>query len=40
MVKGLTIVKAKQYLKDVLNHKRCVPYLKYFGGIGRTGQAA
>lgn len=39
-VKGLTIAKAKQYLKDVLAHKRCVPYTKYFGGIGRTGQAA
>lgn len=39
-VKGLTIAKAKQYLKDVLAHKRCVPYTTYFGGIGRTGQAA
>jgi large subunit ribosomal protein L17e len=39
-VKGLTIAKAKQYLKDVLAHRRCVPYTTYFGGIGRTGQAA
>jgi large subunit ribosomal protein L17e len=39
-IKGLTIPKAKQYLKDVLAHRRCVPYLKHFGGIGRTGQAA
>lgn len=39
-VKGLTIPKAKQYLKDVLAQRRCIPYLKYFGGIGRTGQAA
>jgi len=22
-----------------LAHRRCVPYLNYFGGIGRTGQA-
>ena len=38
-IKGLSIPKAKQYLKDVLAHRRCVPYLNYFGGIGRTGQA-
>ena len=36
----MTIPKAKQYLKDVLAHRRCVPYLKHFGGIGITGQAA
>lgn len=39
-VQGLTIPKAQQYLKDVLAHRRCVPYTKYYGGIGRTGQAA
>jgi len=39
-VKGLTIAKAKQYLKDVLRHRRCIPYTKHYGGIGRTGQAA
>ena len=39
-IKGLTIAKAKQYLKDVLAHRRCVPYTKHFRGIGRTGQAA
>lgn len=39
-IKGLTLAKAKQYLKDVLAHRRCVPYTKHFGGIGRTGQAA
>lgn len=39
-VKGLTIAKAKQYLKDVLAHRRCVPYTKHYGGVGRTGQAA
>lgn len=38
-VKGLTIPKAKAYLKDVLAQRRCVPYTKYYGGIGRTGQA-
>ena len=39
-VKGLTITKARQYLKDVLAHRRCIPYTKHYGGIGRTGQAA
>ena len=39
-IKGLTIPKAKQYLKDVLAHRRCVPYTKHFRGIGRTGQAS
>lgn len=38
-VKGLTLAKAKAYLKDVLAQRRCVPYTKYYGGIGRTGQA-
>ncbi len=35
----MTIVKAKQYLNAVLAHKRCIPYRKHYGGIGRTGQA-
>ncbi len=39
-IKGLSIAKAKQYLKDVLRHRRCIPYTKHYGGIGRTGQAA
>jgi large subunit ribosomal protein L17e len=29
---------AKKYLTDVLDHKRCVPYYKFSGGVGRTGQ--
>jgi large subunit ribosomal protein L17e len=24
----------------VLAHRRCIPYTKHYGGIGRTGQAA
>ena len=27
------------YLKDVLAQRRCVPFTRYYGGIGRTGQA-
>ena len=35
----MSIIKAKAYLKDVLAQRRCVPYTRYYGGIGRTGQA-
>lgn len=35
----MSVTKAKAYLKDVLAHKRCVPFTKHYGGIGRTGQA-
>ena len=38
-VKGMTIAKAKAYLKDVLAQRRCIPFTRYYGGIGRTGQA-
>jgi large subunit ribosomal protein L17e len=38
-VKGMSITKAKAYLKDVLAQRRCIPYTRYYGGIGRTGQA-
>ena len=38
-VRGMPLLKAVQYLKDVLAHKRCVPYVKYNGAVGRTGQA-
>lgn len=31
--------RAIQYYKDVLAHRRCVPYLKHNGHVGRTGQA-
>ena len=39
-IRGMTIANAKRYLNDVLAQKRCVPYTKYYGGIGRTGQAS
>lgn len=38
-VKGMSIDKAQAYLKDVLAQRRCVPFTRYYGGIGRTGQA-
>jgi large subunit ribosomal protein L17e len=36
----MSIINAKKYLNDVLAHKKCIPYTKYYGGIGRTGQAS
>ena len=35
----MLIKKAEAYLKEVLEHKRCIPYTKYDGSMGRTGQA-
>ncbi len=39
-IRGMTVSNAKKYLNEVLAQRRCIPYTKYFGGIGRTGQAA
>jgi large subunit ribosomal protein L17e len=39
-IRGMTISNAKKYLNDVLAQRRCIPYTKYYGGIGRTGQAS
>ena len=38
-IKGMLIKKAEAYLKEVLDHKKCIPYTKYDGSMGRTGQA-
>ena len=38
-IKGMLLKKAEQYLKEVLDHKKCIPYTKYDGSMGRTGQA-
>ena len=38
-IKGMLLKKAEQYLKEVLEHKKCIPYTKYDGSMGRTGQA-
>ena len=35
----MTIPQAQKYLKDVLAHKRCIPFTKYTGGCGRKAQA-
>eukprot|EP00210_Caulerpa_lentillifera_P000943 g913.t1 len=38
-IKGLSLEKAKEYLEAVLEHKRCIPFRRYCGGVGRTPQA-
>lgn len=38
-IKGLSLDKARRYLCDVLEHKRCVPFRRFNGHVGRTAQA-
>merc|ERR1719199_2004430 len=38
-LKKLQLQAAKQYLEDVLEHKRAVPFRPFCGGVGRTAQA-
>ena len=37
--KGMTIPKAIAYMEDVIAHRRCIPYRRFNGSIGRTAQA-
>merc|ERR1712160_156892 len=36
---GMTLRTAQTYLEDVCEKKRCIPFRKYTGCIGRTAQA-
>merc|ERR1719254_417837 len=38
-IKGMSLRTAQQYLEDVCEKKRCIPFRKYKGCIGRTPQA-
>merc|ERR1719293_79854 len=38
-IKGMGLRQAQQYLEDVCAKKRCIPFRKYKGCIGRTPQA-
>jgi large subunit ribosomal protein L17e len=38
-VAGMNLQKAFAYLEAVKEHKRCIPFRRYAGGTGRTGQA-
>jgi large subunit ribosomal protein L17e len=35
----MLIKNAQSYLRQVLNHERCIPFRRYAGATGRTGQA-
>ncbi|CRH01577.1 60S ribosomal protein L17, putative [Plasmodium relictum] len=38
-IRRMKLLEAKKYLNDVIEKKRCVPFRKYNGGVGRTNQA-
>eukprot|EP00930_Biecheleria_cincta_P095321 TRINITY_DN87299_c0_g1_i1.p2 TRINITY_DN87299_c0_g1~~TRINITY_DN87299_c0_g1_i1.p2 ORF type:complete len:187 (-),score=43.57 TRINITY_DN87299_c0_g1_i1:89-649(-) len=38
-IKGMSLKTAQQYLQDVCEKKRCIPFRKYTGCCGRTAQA-
>jgi len=38
-VRGMNVNKAIKYLEAVMDHKRCIPFLRFNGGVGRTAQA-
>lgn len=35
----MTLRRAQRFLKNVTEHKECVPFRRYNGGVGRTAQA-
>jgi len=37
---GMNLKKAFAYLEDVKQQKRCIPFRRFAGGTGRTGQAS
>merc|ERR1739848_924692 len=38
-IKKMGLIQAKQYLEDVLAHKRVIVFRRFCGGVGRTAQA-
>lgn len=38
-VAGMKLSKAYAYLSDVQEHKQCIPFRRFDGSMGRTGQA-
>jgi hypothetical protein len=35
----MELAKAKKYLEAVIAHERCIPFTRFTGHVGRTGQA-
>jgi ribosomal protein L22 len=38
-IHGMSLAKAKSYLEDVIEHKRCIVFRRFCGGVGRTALA-
>ncbi|XP_012533678.1 60S ribosomal protein L17 [Monomorium pharaonis] len=38
-IKCMTLRRAQKYLKNVIEHKECVPFRRFNGGVGRCAQA-
>lgn len=38
-IRGKDLIKAREYLEAVLDHKRAIPFTRFNGGVGRTSQA-
>lgn len=38
-IKGMVVDQAIKFLKDVIDKKTCIPFRRFNGGVGRTGQA-
>ena len=38
-IKGMLLTKAEEYLNDVLEHKRCIPYSRFDHSVGRCSAA-
>ena len=36
MMKGKTIEQVRAYFNQVLAHKRCIPFMRFNGAVGRT----
>lgn len=38
-IKGMGLKRARVFLQDVIDHKQCVAFRRFNGGVGRTAQA-
>lgn len=38
-IKRMDLRRAQKYLKNVTEHKECVPFRRFNGGVGRCAQA-
>jgi large subunit ribosomal protein L17e len=38
-IKGMSLRRAQRYLNDVVNHKDCIPFRRFNGGVGRSTHA-